>query len=249
MRIPLALMVLLVGTVVPAAGATAAGVNFSWDACASEGGVQSKTFACNTNAGSRAAWGSFIVAAAQDSFVGVEIIVAVQAQSDTLPDWWQFFNSGACRQTALSTSFDFTSAPGASCTDPWFGQAAGGLAAYHTINTVPPVPSGLPNAARIKIGAAVPSTSPLTLAAGTEYYCFRLILTNAKTAGSGACSGCDIPVCLTLSEIKVAQLNGAVEDLTQPISQNVVYWQSSGGSCGATAPQNVIWGQIRSILR
>lgn len=249
MSVPLALVVLLVGTVTLAAEATAAGVNFSWDACTAEGGVQSKTFACNTNSGSRAAWGSFIVAAAQDSFVGVEIIVAVQAQSDTLPDWWQFFNDGSCRKTALSTSFDFTSAPGTSCTDPWFGLAAGGLAAYHTIATNPPVPSGLSNAARIKIGAAVPSTSPLSLAAGTEYYCFRLVLTNAKTVGSGACSGCDVPVCLALSQIRMAQLNGTYEDLTQPISQNVVFWQSSGGSCGATAPQNATWGQIRSILR
>ncbi|MBI5709399.1 MAG: hypothetical protein HZC42_03720 [Candidatus Eisenbacteria bacterium] len=249
MKSPLVVLMFMVEVLALASEAPAAGVNFSWDACTAEGGVQSKTFACNTNAGSRAAWGSFVVAAAQDSFVGVEVVINVQAQSDTLPDWWQFFNSGACRQTALSTSFDFTSAPGTTCTDPWFGLAAGGWAAYHTINTVPPVPSGLANAARIKIGAAVSSTSPLSLAAGTEYYCFRLVLTNAKTVGSGACSGCDVPVCLTLSEIKVAQLNGAVEALTQPISQNVVYWQSSGGSCGTTAPRNTTWGQIRSVLR
>ncbi|MBI5709274.1 MAG: hypothetical protein HZC42_03090 [Candidatus Eisenbacteria bacterium] len=247
MRAPLPLMVLLVGTVTLAAEATAAGVNFSWDACTAEGGVQSKTFACNTNAGSRAAWGSFMVAADQDSFVGVEIIVAVQAQSDTLPDWWQFFNSGACRQTALSTSFDFTSAPGTACTDPWFGQAAGGLAAYHTINTVPPVPSGLANAAEIKIGAAV--ANPLTLSAGTEYYCFRLGITNVKTVGSGACSGCDVPVCLTLSQVKVAQVGGTSEYLTNPIASNVVLWQTDTPCSGASAPQNVTWGQIRSILR
>ena len=246
MRVPLGWMT-LIAIAALAGEAVAAGGNFSWDACTSEGGVQSKTFACNTNTGSRSAWGSFVVAADQDSFVGVEVVVDVQAQSDSLPSWWQFFNDGSCRQSALSTSFDFTSAPNTNCADPWSGQAFGGLAAYHTVATVPPVPSGLPNAAEIKLAAAM--TNPVSLAAGTEYYGFRLVVTNAKTVGSGACSGCNVPVCLTLSQVKVAQLNGTSEYLTTPITTNVVLWQTGTPCSGASAPQNVIWGQIQTLLK
>ncbi len=44
--------------------AQGAGVNLAWDACSPEGGVPSKTFACNTNSGSETLWASFVISAA-----------------------------------------------------------------------------------------------------------------------------------------------------------------------------------------
>src|SRR5262245_48013909 len=163
--------------------ALAAGVNLSWDACTAEGGVQNKTFACDTNSGTRALYGSFVLAADQPDFVGIEVTIDVSAKSDSLPAWWQFFNANACRKTALSVNFDFSSAPRANCTDPWAGQGVGGIGAVHTYWTAPQVPTGNPNEAQVLIAAAVPSISPQALAAGTEYYGFKLVITSTKTVG------------------------------------------------------------------
>lgn len=229
----------------------ATGVNLAWDGCLPEGGVSSKTFACNTNTGTATMWGSFALAADQSQFVGIDAVVDVQTQSDSLPDWWQLYNTGACRSSALSASFDFTSAPRTSCSDPWSGQGGGGLTGYHTYWTDPQVPSGNPDASQIKLAFAFPSTAPESLTAGVEYYAFKLLLSATKSTGTGSCAGCSTPACITFSEIKVTQLDGSYEDLTAPISSNVALWQTStpcSGS-GAVVTPNVTWGQIRSVLR
>ncbi len=249
MKAPLAVLIFAVaGLVSLAEPATAAGVNLSWDACTSEGGVQNKTFACNTNAGTRIIYGSFVLAGNQDHFVGVEIKVDISAQTDSLPSWWQFFNVNACRKTALSVAFDFSSDPATSCTDPWSGQGVGGIGAYHTFWTTPQVPSGNANGAQIVIAAAVPSTAPVPLTANTEYYGFKLMLTSVKTTGTGACGGCSTPVCIALSQLSAVQNNGTQEDLTQAVSSNILTWQAASNCAGENAQQNVTWGQIRSLM-
>ena len=71
MKAPLAVVLLLGGLVSGSLASAEAGVNLSWDACTSEGGIQNKTFSCNTNSGSRVLYGSFVLAADQPNFVGV----------------------------------------------------------------------------------------------------------------------------------------------------------------------------------
>jgi hypothetical protein len=233
----------------PIQSRAAAGLDFAWDNCLPEGGVSSKSFACNTNSGTQAIWGSFVLAADQPNFVGIDAVVDVQTQSDSLPDWWQLYNSGTCRSTALSAAFDFTSAPDTACHDPWNGQGGGGLTAYHTYWTNPQVPSGNPNASQIKLAFALPSTSPESLKAGVEYYAFKLLLSATKSTGSGSCAGCSTPTCITFSELKVAQLDGTLEDLTVPITSNVVLWQTSTPCSTPSVPLRTTWGQIRSLLK
>jgi hypothetical protein len=249
MKTPFTLLLILVGLVCSAQPLRAAGVNFSWDACTSEGGVQNKTFACDTNTGTRIMYGSFVLAADQQNFVGVEIKVDISAQADSLPSWWQFYNSGACRATALSVAFDFSSDPATSCTDPWIGQGVGGLGAYHTFWTTPQVSSGNRNEAQVVIAAAVPSTIPQQLTAGAEYYCFKLMLASTRTTGANACGGCTTPVCVALSEVNAVQNDGNHEALTQPVAASILTWQSAESCPGANAAQNITWGQIRSVLR
>ena len=91
---------LLVASLALAEPSWASGVNFSWDACTSEGGVQNKTFACDTNTGSDVLYGSFVLGTDQTNSIGIEATVDIHAQSTNLPDWWQFVNAGACRQSA-----------------------------------------------------------------------------------------------------------------------------------------------------
>jgi hypothetical protein len=170
-------------------------------------------------------------------------------QAESLPAWWQVYNIGVCRQTALSVAFDFSSSPATSCSDMWFGQGTGGLGAYQTFWTSPQVPSGLADQARIRLAAAVPSTSPMQLSANTEYYAFKLIVSNAKTVGTGACGGCQTPVCIMLSELNVVQSDGQHENMLQAATSNLITWQGASSCPGAMASQNSTWGQIRSILR
>jgi hypothetical protein len=108
------------------------GINFSWDDCWASGGVAAKNFACSVNTGSSVMIGSFAPSVDQPLFVGVEIVVDLQSDTAVLPDWWQFFNLGTCRATALSATFDFSVLPGA-CTDPFGQPGSGGLAGYCTV--------------------------------------------------------------------------------------------------------------------
>lgn len=227
--------------------AEAAGVNLAWSACLPEGGLTNRNFGCGTNSGTNVMVASFVLSADQQLCTGIEATVEITASADSLPNWWQFFNSAACRQTALSTAFDFSSDPGTSCTDMRSGQAVGGIGAYHTYWTSPQVPSGQPNQARVRLAAAVPSTSPLQLVAETEYYAFKLLVSNAKTVGSGSCGGCQTPVCVLLSEINVVQADGQHESMTGPAASNLVTWQAAMNCPGGMAQQNLTWGQIRSI--
>ncbi|MGH9197197.1 MAG: hypothetical protein ACRD1T_15845, partial [Acidimicrobiia bacterium] len=208
-------MLCLVLFLLQAVPATAAGINLSWDACTPEGGVQSKTSPCNSNFGNHTAWASFSLAANQPAFVGIEVIFDLQSESTQLPDWWQLFNEGSCRQLALSANALFLDAPGTSCTDPWQGQAQGGVGAYMTATSNPPLPSGQANAARIVVGFAM--SSPRALVGGTEYYGLKLVISNTKTVGTGSCAGCATPVCVVLNEIRSAQNNGTDERLTSAI--------------------------------
>lgn len=244
MRAHHALSPLLLGLFAAAPIHAAPGVNLSWNSCAGEGGVQNKTFACDTNVGTRTMYGSFVLSANQAHFIGAEIILDFQAQNPSLPAWWQL-QGGGCRNTALSASFNFTSDPGVSCHDPWAGQGTGGIGAYST----PAQPGGDSNTARLTIVAAVPSSIPQSLTAGTEYYCFKVSITSEKSVGSGACAGCTVPVCVLLTQIRAVQNDNSHEDITQPATSNLVTWQSAQNCPGSLAPQAVTWGQVRSVLR
>ena len=229
--------------------AHAAGANLAWNACLSEGGTANRDFACNSNTGTNVLYGSFVLAADQPLCTGIEATVEISASTDSLPSWWQLFNFGACRRTSLSTSFDFSSDPGTSCTDMWQGAGVGGIGAYHTFWTTPQVSSGIANQASIRFGAAVPIDSPMQLTAGVEYYAFKLMVNNLKTSGSGSCSGCSTPVCILLSELNVVQSDNQHEALTVAQTSNRVTWQGASNCPGAMAAQNVTWGRILSVLR
>lgn len=226
------------------------GINFAWGAgCWPENPVNLKTFACTGNTLSGAIMtGSFASSIDQPDFVGIEAVVDLQASAGSLPAWWQFFNAGSCRATSLSTSQDFTAAPNVSCFDLYFGLAAGGIAAYQTTTTAPPVPSGLPNAARLKVAYALADPSPV--ANSVEYYGFKATINGLKTVGTGACAGCATPVCLVLNEIKSAGNLGSVARCTTPISNTAISWQAIDGvACAATPTHNATWGQVKSLYR
>lgn len=239
---------------ITASAASAAGVNFAWNNCYGDGGVSNANFACNTNSGSGLAVGSYVTpAAGVNGVTGIEVVVDLATASPTLPAWWQLFNVGACRQTALSINAIINPLD-VVCQDYWAGQATPGIAAYQV---------GLygPNTARIKAAVAIPAGTQSAVAGNTEYFAFNLGLSHAKTVGTGACAGCNIAACLVLNTIKVAT-PVAADDVklsgggTAPGS-DAITWQGGAGvsstlgtSCpSATPTQNKTWGQIKSLYR
>jgi hypothetical protein len=239
--------------------AHAAGLNLAWDQCLSEGGVAAKKSACAANTGYSDVVGSFVPTQPHPGFLGLEILLDVQSETPTLPDWWQFFNSPSCRENALSVSFDFTGAAQSACSDPFSGQAMGGMAAYVTVGH--PRLAGdyqpKPNAARIYMAVALENA--VGLAAGTEYYCFRLRIGNQASSGASACAGCATPACMTLSEVRVYDQGPQVprgeqapparfERINMQAQGNLIGWQDTGPAC-QSAVKNKTWGQLKSMYR
>lgn len=231
-----------------ASAALAGGVNFFWGGCSADPTTTNKSFACNSNTLTGAIMvGSYATTNDIPDFVGIEVVIDLQASSASLPAWWQFFNAGACRQTALAVSADFTGGP-FGCLDEFAGQAGGGISAYQTSTTFPAVPNGLPNAARLKIAFA--TANPADEPPATETYGFKATISGAKTVGTGNCAGCTTPVTIVLNEIKAAGLAGYAEHETTPMANDCNTWQGTGSvPCNATPVQNKTWGSIKSMYR
>jgi len=268
-----ALSSLVALTIVLAGAAHADPMSLAWDQCLSEGGTHHKYFACDTNARYEVLVGSFVPQQPMADFMGLVAVVDGQtADQVSLPDWWQLYNAGSCRQTALSCSFDFLSSPNVSCTDPWQGQAGGGVAAYYTAAYPPPspLPPTSSRALQIKVGGAL--ASPVPLPAGTEYYAFRLTLSHAKSKGVDACTGCTVGLCLLLDKITLYPQSGPTvtlyADHVQPsdpyAGTEMATWEcadgraygSEGFNFACVAVQNCsvpvrnrTWGSIKALYR
>jgi len=264
---------LVAAVLVPAGTAHAAPLNLAWDQCLSEGGVSHKYFACDTDAGYEVLVASFVPQAAMADFSGLTAVISGQTGDfAALPDWWQLYYSGACRQTAVSCSFDFLSSPNVSCADPWQGIAVGGIGAYYTAANPSPVDPTPSNALQVKLLGALPS--PVALAAGAEYYAFKLSISHAKTTGAGACAGCTAGLCLSLTQIDLYPTSGTPVTLLPDhgtigdfyVGTSVVAWQCAEGQVsysghgpldfycngiqGCSVPaRNRTWGSIKALYR
>src|SRR6185369_12251151 len=110
------------------------GVALRWSHCFGEGtGLATRTFACDTNAGSEELIGSFALGGDMADVSGNEIVVDVftgypyvrmpvpPSGGGPLPEWWKFKNTGTCRQTALTTAF-VADAANVVCQDWALGQ-------------------------------------------------------------------------------------------------------------------------------
>ena len=234
------------------AQAEAAGINMYWDDCGAGGGVINRNFACNTNDGYQDLYLSVDPPEGVVATNGHNHIVDLQSKHSPLPAWWDFKNTGTCRQTALLGSGDFTTglSGGVACVDPWDGQGNAGVAAY-TKNF-----NGSACQARI-IGSIAYSGPDASMASGTEYYSIKLRITNARTVASGACGDCPDPVCLVLNQVRIAQpapnTTFAVEN---PRDSNFATWQQ-GWFCPSSHPASCIvsptapstWGLLKSLYR
>jgi len=264
--IPVAVLTIALATSVFAAP-TLPGVNIRWDDCFADGGVMNKTFACDTNTGSNLALMSFQLDTGMDHVSGVEIAISLKSTEPTLPAWWEFQNSGSCRLSSLS----YIPSPllSGSCVDWGEGIEVGGfpLTGYHLGEMGP-------GSAVAHMIAAVPQSTLMTLDAGTEYVVGALSLNHAKTVGAGSCGGCDTPVCILFTALKVSTSVPPAADrlFTQGangVSSQIIHWQNGQltnlvNHCSGTfncttqfdclavtptAARRSTWGDVKSLYR
>lgn len=230
------------------AGGTAGAVNLSWIDCPPDpAALANRNSTCLANTGTNSVVGSFLAPAGVTAMTGNEMVIDLLTNTNPVPAWWQMFNAGSCRATALSLNLDFTA--NVTCTDYWAGQASGGVGAYIVGQGGSTDPWVNPQRVRIILVAA---TSPLNagpLTEGTEYYSFRMNISNAKTTGAGLCDGCLDPVCLVLNQVRITQPVGVGDfDVTAQGTRNTITWQG-GISCTTVPVKNKTWGQIKNLYR
>ena len=221
-----------------ASTAMAGGNNLSWTDCGSFG-LANKAFACNSNAGSNVLVLSFDPDISPNDFVGNETTINL-ASTGALPAWWQMFNSGTCRGTAVPT---INATFGANCADNFGGAGFGAIGSY-VIGA---------NTASLLCGWAVADGVPIS--SGTEYYAINIAINNTKTVGTGACAGCTQGVCIVANRVGLAYGPSATLFYEQfaPLTRNWVTWQGGvgvpGGCPGATPNQSKTWGSVKALYR
>lgn len=240
-----AIAVLVVAAGVPARALGAPRAMLAWDRCIENGGTVTRTFACDTNVGSETIVGSFVPPAGVTDMNGLEVVIDMLTTPETAwPDWWAFKNTGACRQSALSMYFDFMSGEGYGCEKLWASGSAGGIATYMTGY------SFNPSRTRLFLLIARPFADVGPVSPDTTYDAFALTLDHSKTVGPGACSGCEAPVCATITSIKWTQPAGLGDFSHVTAGESLVLWQSAVPTCPASIPtRRSSWGALKSLYR
>jgi hypothetical protein len=220
------------------------GLNFAWNDCGAAGD-HLKAFACNSNVGIDNLYCSYQTDAAPHGASGVNFIVDLQSESTTLPAWWevgsQIVDPPLCRRLSLGANADFVNGP-FTCYDPFQGTAVGGISSYR-------IGYGGDNRARIVGSFAVPSTDPAPLEEGVEVFAFRLLISHGKTVGTSGCTGCEVPVCLVVTQLVVKFGSGLPDRvISGPLLSDFVMWHDSPQLC-TTPTRNRTWGAIKSLYR
>ncbi len=235
---------------VSASVASAAGMNLGWNDCpAGVTYLRDVVFACNTNSNASAhtMFVSFKVPVNVGTYVSNQATIELQSNGAVLPPWWGLKGTGQCRTGQGVADANFASGP-FSCNYPWFVTATGSLASEND-------PYLTPNHGRMNFVFAVGSADAQPLAAdGTEYYAFKMLVTNTKTVGTGSCAGCQDGVCLVLTDVKVIQPAGSPggdTDIHNVDISNFITWNgpTTDTCAGATPTKNTTWGSIKALYR
>jgi len=231
--------------------ASAGGISLAWNDCLGAGGATNRTFACDTNVGSNDLYVSFDPSVDLPDVNGtwVTIDVFTDGYLGALPSWWQFKNIGSCRRNEISAAPTHETMPG-SCGDLWGGHAEASIAGYFVTAVMPSMP---PYWAYILATVSVlgPSLNAVAVHPGTEYTALVVRINNVKTAGLGACAGCQQQICLALREVLLTTNNSSEFHMRNPIPYacpaapgTFVTWQGS-----STPTLNRTWGQLKSLYR
>lgn len=235
---------------------SAAGLNLGWSSstaindCPSSGSSSAnKNNLCTSNAGASVLIGSVVAPAGLSQVVGQSLIVDYQLTTSPLTDWWNF---STCRSTpsssvSLTMSFDPLLDDGI-CNDLWVQNASSAFS-YQADTPAP-------GQGRVTMVGAVATSLGGPMAAGTEWYSFRLVVDNRHTVTGTlpVCSGCTDGACFAF---QFCQLNNAVGQGTDanlftndPNGRQMVTWNiASNPPCTGVPTKRSTWGQLKSQYR
>ena len=218
------------------------GISVAWNECQPDGGAAVRYFACNDNGGAETIVASYLTEVPIPDFQALSARIELEVSRAELPDWWQLFNPGVCREHALLASAGTSVNPESNCSNPWSESVTGGMSEYV-------VPASLdPATASIVVRYAQPTTTALE--SGTEYRGFQLTLTHERTMGPGACSGCSDATCLWLTAVDLKGADGTVVHLTTTLVNATLNWQHQTPCMNypdAALPRT--WGQVKQLYR
>lgn len=236
-----------------ATAAVAAENKLAWDNCRGGGGANVKTSACNVNTGSNTMVASATAPAGVDMWTAFEAEFLFDFQGNQ-PAWWQLRNqtgqSGQCRNGAISANAIGAGTTG--CEDVYGGNGSGGIGTYQNgANFGAPQGGPQPDKARLLIVFAVPTGSEVALTPETEYFVAKVVITNAKTVGTGNCAGCSAPACISLTNVKFVQPAGAPggdQSIGRGLNSDVA-WQANGLSECAVSTTRKTWSSVKGLYR
>jgi len=235
----------------PAYGAP--GVNLRWYPCLGDGGTQNRTFACDSNSGTEVLLASFVPATGMAHVIGLEFVLDLASASAALPPWWDVVSANSCRRLSLFARTDNSTS--VNC-PAWSAGDGTALVGSYVIG------ARGPNTARITGVSGIPLPAPgYDLLSAQEYSAFQLLLRRDMTVGAGSCAGCEVPVCIVFSGLKLlAQLPNGSQSLTGPTNltdSDFVTWQGGGvpdvggvtGCPAATPARPSTWGSVKALYR
>ena len=222
------------------------GLTLAWNDCAGgAGAISNLPYACSGEADTLTLYCALAVSQSIASVISAEVVVDIQHASPVLPDWWQLGGAGVagCRPGALSTSYDFSSAPG--CTDAWQSFGFGGIQGF----SVGP----LGNQARIKAVASVTSDHAVTLNPGIQYGLLKLRIASPRTTGPNACAGCAAAACLVFQSVILRVIPGSGNDVligeAASPSADFATYQGTAADCNTVPAHHSSWGTLKALYR
>ncbi len=144
---------------------------------------------------------------------------------------------------------DFSLPPfsiGSACRSPWKPNSAYGFDYGYPSSFV----GGDPSTAVLRVVAAVPASTPMTVTPGTEYYVVRFTIENALTVGLPAetCEGCCTPLSIAPVYITMVQPVGVGDFTLTGTQDDIITWQAHS-ACGPTPARRASWGMVKSLYR
>ena len=186
-------------------------LRIAWNDCRGTSGITHKVFACNTNGGSNILTASVVLPSGVSvpSLTGFEAVVDIMGGGlgdPPLADWWRFDPAG-CRNTALTVDVAMVNAPPPNC-PALLTEGFGVLA-----TTWPLVSNNDTYQSRERvriIATANPLAGPINIPGDgvSEYAVFQLVIGNRKTVGTNSCTGCNQPVWVRFTQLKLLQGDG-----------------------------------------
>jgi len=216
--------------------ALAEGVNLAWGTlCYTENPVSATTFACNTNgtAGARVMTVSWTIDVPMLDLVGLEWAIEGVSETPALPDWWKLGATPDCRAGKATFNSNYTGMESEVCVD-WTAGAGFNAPNYTWTG----------NVARITLGTAIDAGFPYEVIPGQEYYGGGVTILNSKTVGTGACTGCSVPMVFELKMFTAAGLDGTRDDVTNTLANRHLSWNG-----GIVPTRNTTWGQVKGLYR